>query len=131
MKNLLENANEHEELLLEKYFNRYKNFQKFVVLSFISCAFLFICVPIVTSQPLPSDGWYPFSTEPYQIRIVLYVFQVLAICHIGSGFIVDFMIAITLWFCVVKTELLQHRISEAKNRMDIKQCAYQHQQLLV
>ncbi|XP_058798589.1 uncharacterized protein LOC131668436 [Phymastichus coffea] len=130
MDDFIQKANKYEELTIQKYINRYKNFQQFLGFSFISTATLFVCIPIVTSQPLPADGWYPFSLESFPVHISIYILQVIAIGAVGFGFVIDILLATILWFCAVKTELLENYVCRAKGKTDIKYCAYQHQQLI-
>lgn len=118
-------------MLLQKYINRYVTFHLFVGSSFISTAVLFSCIPIVTSQLLPADAWYPFSIEPLPIRAVLYATQVLAIFQTGLGIAVDLTVATMLWYSAVQFELLDKRVKQAMTAIELRECACRHQQLIL
>lgn len=119
-----------EERVLQKYLDRYKNYQLFVAFSFVSTAILFTSIPLITEQFLPADAWYPFAIES-RTRFFLYATQVLTIFQVGLGVAMDLIIATFFWYSAARVELLEIMVSRCTNAEQLKKCAKDYQDLIV
>ncbi|XP_066601511.1 odorant receptor 10-like isoform X2 [Prorops nasuta] len=124
------NAKPSEEAIIQKYVDRYSSFSIFVALSYVMSAITFSSGPLVLKIYLPAETWYPFSIEDRRTRTILYTQQVLAILQTGFCIVVDFFIALLLWFPAARLELLGKELQNAQNRQDIQHCVKIHQEVI-
>lgn len=130
MGSFIKNAKGDEEIVIQKYIDRYKHFHIFVGCSYIFTAILFSCIPLVTSQSLPADAWYPFSIASIHTRSILYYLQVLAIFHTGLGIVVDFTVAMMIWYVTVRLDLLSIKLKVATSETEVRRCIMIHQSII-
>ncbi|KAL7298931.1 hypothetical protein TKK_0008033 [Trichogramma kaykai] len=127
----IKEANKNDTALLQKYLNKYRDFQLFMGLTFILVAILFSLMPIVTRQSLPADAWYPFEIKSSIVLICIYATQVLAIFQTAFGIFVDIMVAFMLWFSAARFEMLEIELQKAVSELDLKICVHQHRKLII
>lgn len=116
--------------IIQKYINRYSNFFVFVGVSYILAAITFSCGPLFLPINLPMEGWYPFPTETFYIKNVLYILQVFAILQTGFCVTVDFMIAMFFGYATARLEMLQQELQHIMHESQVKLCIQKHQDII-
>lgn len=125
----LKNASSREQKVIRKYVLRHQYLYTFICISFVTTAVLFIFVPYFTDNNLPADAWYPFATDAPSVRILLYILQSVVIFEVGLCILIDFSIAMLLWFSTTRLELLGQEFERVRNSKDISLCIRKHQDL--
>ena len=126
----VESAKTSEKVVLQKYVDRYILFFMFVGSSYVMTAVVFSCGPLIIKTTLPADAWYPFSINIFWIRFILYALQILAILQTGLCIAVDYMIAMMLWYCTARLEMLGSKIKNVTSNYELGLCVQEHQKLI-
>ena len=127
----IESAEKSEKDVLQKYVDRYIPFFIIVGSSVLIGAIGFSCGPLIMDTALPVDAWYPFSIDVFWIRFILYSLQILAIFQTGLTFTVNYMIAMMLWYCTARLEMLGRKIKNAGSNYELRLCIREHQKLIM
>ena len=129
--NYVESAEKSEKDVLQKYVDRYISFFIFVGSMFLIAAVIFWCGPLIMGTTLPSEAWYPFSIDVFWIRFILYFLQILAISQAVLSITVYYMIAMMLWYCTARLEMLGRKIKSADCNNELGLCIEEHQKLIM
>nr|XP_012232394.1 PREDICTED: uncharacterized protein LOC105678012 [Linepithema humile] len=130
VKDFLEHSELCEKHIIQKYINRYSDFFVFVGISYILAAITFSCGPLFLPINLPMEAWYPFSTDTFYTRSILYIMQVFAILQTGFCITVDFMIAMFFWYSAARLEMLGQELQQITHENQIKTCIRKHQEII-
>ena len=127
----VESAGKSEKVVLQKYVDRYIPFFMFVGSSYLMTVVVFSCGPSIMETMLPVGAWYPFSIDVVWIRFILYALQILAILQSGLCIAVEYMIAMMLWYCTARLEMLGSKIKNVGSNYELHLCVEEHQKLIM
>ena len=127
----VESAEESEKDVLQKSVDRYIPFFIFAGSSYLISTIVFSCGSLITKTPLPFEAWYPFSIDVFWIRFILYSLQILAVWQTGLTIMVHYMIAMMLWYCTARLEMLGRKIKSAACHYELRLCIEEHQKLIM
>lgn len=123
-------SEDHEKVILQKYIDRYGTFITTVATAFSIAGLVVICAPLLISQELPLNTWYPFSTKPLLRKFILYAMQIFSIVHVVFCLGMDVMIALFLFYLAAKLEILAFEIEQATDEAYIIICIKKHQKII-
>ncbi|XP_043288519.1 uncharacterized protein [Venturia canescens] len=124
------NADTEDELVYQKYVDRYFHAYVSVGSLFFFAAVTFSCGPLVMDVDLPADAWYPFSMDLQLVRLSVYLSQVLAILQTGLSVTVDITVGMMCWYTSASIEILARRVSRVVSESDLSQCIIEHQRII-
>ena len=127
----VESAEKSEKDVLQKYVDRYIPFFMFAGGSFLLAAVMFSCGPFIMATTLPANAWYPFSIDVFWIRFILYSLQILVIFQSVLNITVNYTIAMMLWYCTARLEILGRKIESAACKYELGLCIEEHQKLIM
>ena len=130
VKSYVESAEKNETDILQKFIDRYTPFFMFVGISFL-IAVSFLCGSSIIERTLPFNAWYPFFIDVFWIRFILFSLQILAILQVGLNLSVYYMIAVMLWYCPARLEMLGKKIKSAASNYELRLCIEEHQKLIM
>jgi len=82
MENFCNSMKPHEEIVIQRYIDRYAIFYGVFILVFYLTAVGYAIIPLLMQQPFPSMSEYPFDVYYEPLKTILYLHQVVV------GFIV-------------------------------------------
>lgn len=130
VQDFLKHSKLHERQIIQKYINRYAVFTAIVGISYILTAITFSCGPLFLSISLPMEAWYPFPTDNFHTRSILYILQVFAILQTGFCITVDFLIAMFFWYSTARLEIVGQELKQITHERQLKKCIQKHQEII-
>lgn len=123
-------ADEKTNITLQDYVDKYKYMYGIYILWCYSIAISTICWPLILPQEFPTYAKYPFSVEQILIKIIIYSHQSLVGIQAAAGMCIDCIIAILLFYCAARLELLYQKIRNVKNEYELDACIKLHNKIL-
>nr|AXM05252.1 odorant receptor [Campoletis chlorideae] len=124
------NANVEDELIYQKYVDRYLHCCMAIGSLFFLAAMTFSCGPLVMDINLPADAWYPFPIDLPIVRYSVYLTQILAILQTGICVTVDITVLMMLGYISAGIEILAGRLERVIDDSDLGQCIIEHQRII-
>lgn len=122
-------ADEKTNITLQHYVDKYKYIYGIYILWSYMTAVGVICGPLFLPQEFPTHAKYPFSTE-HPIKSIIYLHQSVVGFQAAAGLCIECNIAILLFYCAARLELLAQKIRNVKNENELDACIKLHDKIL-
>lgn len=131
MERFIKNSTQAEQQVLENYVSQCSSLHIGVAAWTYLASLTFIVAPIfIVGQSFPTYAVYPFSTNNFYVKILVYAQQSLVGLQTSSAVLLDSFVATLLWFLCARFEMLAMSIDSYNNYKELKVGIKHYQNLL-
>lgn len=130
MESFIKDPTKEEQQVLEDYVSQVSILHVGATVWSYVTSITFIIGPFFMDQPFPTNAVYPFPTENFYLKILIYIQQSLVGLQTSAAVLLDSLIATLLWFLCARFEQLAMNIDQYNNFEELKYRVKQYKNLL-
>jgi len=130
MENFCDTMKPHEEVVIQRYIDKYAVFYGVFILVFYFTSVAYGIIPFLMQQPFPSMSEYPFDVSYEPLKTIIYLQHIIVAFIISGQLCLNIFMSLLLWFASARFEILIEELRTVTNVYQLIKCIKKHQEIL-
>ncbi|XP_076237906.1 uncharacterized protein LOC143181409 [Calliopsis andreniformis] len=118
----LETAEPFEQIIFQRYINKYSKFYGVAAMWFYTTSFTVIVGTLFIAQPFPTRAEYPFAVDYEPMKTIIFLHQALVGIQVPGGLCVNVYVALLVLFASARFEILTEELRHTNDVHSLAQC---------
>lgn len=131
MEHFCDSMKPHEEVVIQRYIDKYATLYGALVAFFYFTAVLICAAAPVVHQPFPTFAEYPFDVNYQPLKAIIFIQQFIVGIIVSGQLCLNSFVALLLWFTSARFEILIKELKAFTNVYQLAKGVEMHQEILM